>query len=185
MEKILLVMLTVACVSLALLSGFIISQPAEIVTKEVVVKELVYDNTTSVLLEELKTKIDSLEEFTNKNDEELQNETAKALVSTEMDRSSFLKDVKTLLEDNDIENKTIESYKDLEIYSIKVKSSEVEDEEAEVVVEFKVVGFEEDDDELEFKAKIIATFTVSELVIEDNFEDADIEYELELSRFYD
>lgn len=185
MKKILIGALTVVCVALALLSLFAISRPVEVIEKEVIVKELVVDNSTLAAIEELKAKVESLSEFTEKEDEELQNETAKTLVHDEMMGKSFLKDVKALLENNDEENKTIESYKDLEIYSIKVKSSEVEDEEAEVIVEFKVVGFEEDDEELEFKAKIIATFTVSELVVEDAFEEADVEYELEISRFYD
>lgn len=183
MEKILLSVLAILCLALAVVSGFALTRPAEVIIE----KELIPADNSEIIasIEELKAKISSLEEFTSAEDEELQNETAKALVSEEIVKKAFLKDVKALLEDNDLENKTIESYKDLEVYSAKIKSSRVVGEDATVIVEIKVKGFEEDDEELDFKAKIIATFEVSDLVVEDEFEDADLDYELDLSRFYD
>lgn len=183
MEKILLSVLAILCLTLAVVSGFALTKPAEVIIE----KEYVPADNSEIIasIEELRTKISSLEEFTSAEDEELQNETAKALVSEEIVKKAFLKDVKELLEDNRLENKTIESYKDLEVYSVKIKSSKVKGENATVIVEIKVKGFEEDDEELDFKAKIIATFEVIDLVVEDKFEDADLDYELGLSRFYD
>jgi hypothetical protein len=90
------------------------------------------------------------------------------------------------LEDNEEANKSIESYRDLTIYSFVIESSVVSDEEATIEVTLKVSGFEDGDDESTFKARISAVFIVSDLDIGDDFEDAEVLLDsLVLEKFYD
>lgn len=71
----------------------------------------------------------------------------------------------------------IESYKDIEdVYSVDVEDVNVKyrDETATVEIEFKVKYVLDDDEDLIGKAKIIVIYDVSELVVDDDFEDAEV-----------
>jgi hypothetical protein len=184
MEK---AIIAVSILCLALLAAVVVLavQPTEVVTKEVVVTETVIDNSSLAMLEALSAKVDSLEEFTAKSDETLQNDTAKALVEEELSTKAFLKDILAFIEANDDSEFVIDSYKDLEVYATKLISSDVDDDEAVVVYQIKVKGFYDEDEELDFRAKLNVEFTVSDLVIDDLFEDSSVDYDFTEAYFYD
>jgi len=177
MKNIIIGLLVVLSLVLAGLSGFLANKPAEIKEIEVpfVVERLVEKNDT--LVDEMAT--DYLE---NKYDEKIQNDTAKALVLEEIAGRDFKKAVFAILE----ENKSVEDYKDLTIYSVKIDEVTLNDDEtAEVEVTFKVKGFESGDEEDEFKARLTATFVVEDLDV-DEIDEADVsEYDIVLEKFYD
>ena len=177
MKNIIIGLLVVLSLVLAGLSGFLANKPAEIKEIEVpfVVERLVEKNDT--LVDEMAS--DYLE---NKYDEKLQNDTAKALVLEEIAGRDFKKAVFAILE----ENKSVEDYKDLTIYSVKIDEVTLNDDEtAEVEVTFKVKGFESGDEEDEFKARLTATFVVEDLDV-DEIDEADVsEYDIVLEKFYD
>jgi hypothetical protein len=166
----------VVVVLLAGLSGFLANKPAEIQvvnqTSVLVVEKEVANNP---LVDEMAA--DYLE---NKYDEQLQNDTAKALVLAEIAKRDFKKDVFSILE----ANKSVEDYKDLTIYSVKVEDIELNDESATVTVVFKVSGFEDDDEESDFKARFRAVFEVEGLDVEDLDEEI-ADTEITLEKFYD
>lgn len=179
MSKLITGLLVTLVVLLAAFGGYAINKPAEIkevpVERVVIVEKLVEKNTSK--LDEMAS--DYLEA---KYDEKLLNETAKSLVLSEKDKKDFKLAILSVLE---AEGKSIDSYKDLVIYSFKIKEVELGDEDAEVIVELKVKGVEDSDEELEFKVKLKAVFQVTELVKDDNFEDAEVEYEIEFVTEYD
>jgi hypothetical protein len=172
-------MLTIALALALVLCGFLVNKPAEVQVKEVqvpyVVEKVVKANST--LVDEMAS--DYLQD---KYDEKSQNETAKSLVVAEKDERSFLKAVLAVLED---EGKSVEDYKDLTIYSFKIDDVELSEDAAEVSVTLKVSGFEDGDEESDFKARIGAVFYVSNLDV-DELSEAEVEdYEFTFEKFYD
>lgn len=118
----------------------------------------------------------------NKYDEKLQNDTAKALVLEEIAGRDFKKAVFAILEGN----KSVEDYKDLTIYSVKIDEVTLNDDEtAEVIVVFKVSGIEDSDEDSDFKARLTATFVVEDLDCDEIDEGEISEYEITLEKFYD
>jgi hypothetical protein len=135
------------------------------------------------------TKIDEIYDKTFKEDNELklQNDTAKKLVLDEIALKAFKKELVEVLNDNSVENQSIEDYKSIEsIYSIVIKDVEIDDDDnAVVTVEVKVKFINDEDEELEYRAKLIATFDVTDLDVED-ITDAEAELDtLEVSRIYE
>jgi len=176
MKNIIITLLSVLVLVLAVFAGYAANNK-EIVEKEVVVTQTIVDNSTLDKLADLEAKLDSLDEFEVEADEKLQNDTAKDLVLAELDKKSFMKAILAVLEDNSIENKSIESYKDLSIYSVKIKSSELDGDEAVVTVEVKYNFNEYNDSNYPVLATLSVEFLVSNLDIDDNFEDAEVKLE--------
>ena len=179
MKNVLIGVLIALVLLLAAFGGYAINKPAEVkvveTEKVVVVEKLVEKNDT--LVDEMAS--DYLE---TKYDEKLQNDTAKSLVLEEIAGRDFKKAVFAILE----ENKSVEDYKDLTVYSVKIDEVTLNDDEtAEVEVTFKVKGFESGDEEDEFKARLTATFVVEDLDV-DEIDEADVsEYDIVLEKFYD
>lgn len=177
MKNTIITLLAIVCLLLAGLSGFLANKPAEI--KEVptpfVVETIVEQNDS--LVDEMAA--DYLE---SKYDEELQNDTAKQLVIDEIAGRDFKKAVFEILS----ENKSIEDYKDLTIYSVKIEDIELSDDETAIVsVVIKVEGFESDDEEDDFRARLNVEFLVEDLDCDEIDEAETAEYEITLDKFYD
>jgi hypothetical protein len=130
------------------------------------------------------SKLDELYEdyFKDKQDKELQNETAKALVLDEINTKAFRIAIFDLLVE---EGRDIDSYKDVTITSVVIKDAEVDGEDAVVTVEIKVNFIEFGDEDESFKAVIKAVFEVESLDLEE-LDDATLgDFELELLRVRD
>jgi hypothetical protein len=88
------------------------------------------------------------------------------------------------MNDNAIENMSVEDYKDIEIYYSEITEVDLSGEDAEVLMTIKVKGYNADDQEDDFKARIYVTFEVEGLDM-DELDDAEVaDYELELSKVY-
>lgn len=183
--------------ALGLLMGFAIKPTQEVPTAAEIAAEVKIpaavaptaapvDSNLSAKVDAIDAKISSLDEFEEEADEKLQNDTAKSLVLAEMAKRDFKKEVLAVLESNTIDNKSVEDYKDLTIYSVKIDEVELNDDEtAEVIVTFKVSGFEDADEESDFKARLTATFVVEGLDV-DELDEAEIaDTVIALEKFYD
>jgi len=183
-DKAIIVLAILLVASLMALTGALVYANTHVEVKEVnntvtVEKTVVVDsNKTNDLYNYF------AEDIQDKKDEVLQNDTAKSLVLAEIAKKDFKKDLVALLNDNSIENQSVEDYKDIEIYYSNIEDSSIDDTDAEVEMLIKVKGFNDGDTEDDFKARLTVTFNVSELVVEDNFEDADVEYTISLEKVY-
>jgi len=132
-------------------------------------------------------------------EEDLMEKEAERLVMTELNSRDFKKGlrdkIQTVIEalsdtDNEQEGLEIENYKDIEdIYSIDMKDAtafnvDEDDGNATVEVEFKVRYILDDDEDLIGKARITVTYAVDELVIDDDFEDAEVDEDFTLDESY-
>jgi len=193
-NKLIVGLLIVLCAAFIVLSSIIIVDinkenvkiviptADEIASKIVIPEQPVQPNVDA-------TKIDEIYDKTFKEDNELklQNDTAKKLVLDEIALKAFKKELVEVLNDNSVENQSIEDYKSIEsIYSIVIKDVEIDDDDnAVVTVEVKVKFINDEDEELEYRAKLIATFDVTDLDVED-ITDAEAELDtLEVSRIYE
>jgi hypothetical protein len=186
MKNVLIGLLAVLVIVFAILCGSLANKPAEIkeVQVPVIVSTTVVDNSTLAELAELKAKINSLNEFEVEADEQAQNDTAKMLVMSEKDVKSFRLAVLDALEE---EGYNIESYKDLNVYSFKIDSVNLEGDSAEANVTFKVSGFEAGDEEDSFKVRMSATMLVEDLDVDEDFEDSEVseDYVIVFEKEYD
>jgi hypothetical protein len=193
-NKLIVGLLIVLCAAFIVLSSIIIVDinkenvkiviptADEIASKIVIPEQPVQPNVDA-------TKIDEIYDKTFKEDNELklQNDTTKKLVLDEIALKAFKKELVEVLNDNSVENQSIEDYKSIEsIYSIVIKDVEIDDDDnAVVTVEVKVKFINDEDEELEYRAKLIATFDVTDLDVED-ITDAEAELDtLEVSRIYE
>lgn len=176
------VLIGVLLLSVGLLTGLYIgsNKPVEVVEKDipVITTEFVgLENTTIAEMADKYLKSDK--------EKDLKNDTAKDAVLDEKDKKAFKLVVLDVLNDNEIEELNVESYKDLDIYSFVFDSVKIKKDVATVIVTLKVSGFEDGDDELDFKTRLKAEFEVSGLDIDDDFEDLEVELiDLELERVY-
>ena len=116
-------------------------------------------------------------------EEELQEDEAEKLVMAELNSKDFrLELLKAIDTANDVgigvdteqEGLKIDSYRDFEdVYAVDVDEVEVDDEDAEVTVIFKVQYILDDDEDLIGKARVTVIYGVEELVVDDDFEDAE------------
>lgn len=143
------------------------------------------DNSTLVEVLALKEKVNSMSEFEDEADEILQNDTAKALVLSEIQTRDFKKEVKALLNDNPIMNMSVEDYKDLDIYFTKIESVDLGSDPAEVEVTIKVSAFNDGDEDDSEKARVKVVFIVEDLDVDEIEESEVSEYDLSLEKFYD
>jgi hypothetical protein len=135
------------------------------------------------------SKIDKIYEKINGADDDLilQNDTAKTLVLAEINKRAFLKEIVEVLNDNSIENQSVEDYKSItSLYSIVVKDVEIDDDDnAVVTVEVKVKFINDEDEELAYRAKFTAVYDVTDLDVDD-FSDAEAVLDtLDVTRIYE
>lgn len=190
MEKILsIVAMVIAVIALSIIGFGLYNQPEVPTADEIAAKIIVPTNT--LVIQELDNatiaKIEELynEEFEDEVEEKAMNETAKELVLNELSTKDFKKALMVVLNNN---SQSIEEYKHIvEIYSVQFEEIELGSEDAIVTIEFKTKFYNNGDAEDESeKAKLTATFLVSELVFDDAFEDAEVELEsIELVIVYD
>jgi hypothetical protein len=180
MEKILSILVGLLIVVVGALAFVIMSQDAVVVPSA---DEIASKVNVTVIIPEVEENSD-LEEFLadslkDKREGELKNDTAKELVLTEASKKAFRVALFDLLVS---ENRSIDSYKDVVITSVKVKESVVSGEDAVVELEVRVSFIEFGDSEESFRAVIKAVFEVEGLDVE-NLEDADASLDvLELLR---
>lgn len=129
-------------------------------------------------------------------DENLMETEAERLVIDELDSKNFrellmdeLNDKIALLNgsENEQEELEIDSYRDIEdIYSVDMEDAvvDIDAETGEVKVEFKVKYTLDDDEDLVGKARVTVTYDVDELVVEDEFEDAEVDEDFTLEDIY-
>ncbi len=108
---------------------------------------------------------------------------AEKLVLEEINSRDFKKAVFDALVDHD---ESIESYKDITEIVIKDIDVVVLDEEATVEVDLKVYYYVDGDEDEDFRARLEEfDFTVDNLIVEDEFEDAEVEYlDLVINKVY-
>lgn len=111
------------------------------------------------------------------------NATAKDLVLKDINTKDFKRAVLEVLND---EGTSVEDYKDLEIYSVKIDSVELSESSAEISVILKVLGFNDGDEDDNFKSRLTATYVVSDLEFDEGFEDSEAELdEITFEKFYE
>jgi hypothetical protein len=167
---------------------------ADEIAAKVVIPEMEIPTASTIVLNDsaldrlnsIESKIDSLDELTNKVEDKAKNDTAKQLVLEELSTKDNKISIMNLLNENDLENQSVENYKDIkEIYMTEIKSVILAEDSAEVVIEFRVKFLNDGDEDDEGKAKISITCVVEDLVYGDKFEDASVEdCELTLIKFY-
>ena len=166
------------------LAGYLSNKPVE-ATPIVVLNQTVDTSAIDAKISELDAKISSLEEFEVEADEKLQNDTAKNLVSDEMSEKSFKKAIMALLNNNSIQNMTVKEYKDLTIVSSVIEDVELNGNNAEVETTIKVTGFNDGDDEDDFKVRLVVVFNIEGLDV-DEIDEASVEdYSLVLEKVFD
>jgi hypothetical protein len=195
MEKILsIIAIIVAVLAVGAVGFMMLNQPEVPSASEIAALVVVPSSTETVVVKELDNatveKINELydEEFEDEIEDKAMNDTAKDLVMKEMNTKDFKKAIMALLNDNSIANQSVEEYQDImEIYSISFEEITLGEDDAEVVVEFKVKFVNDGDAEDESeKAKLTAIFLVDELVFDDAFEDAEAELDsIEMVKVYD
>jgi len=104
----------------------------------------------------------------------LQEDKAEILVLEEIDSRDFKKALFAALVDY---NESIESYKHITEIVVKDIEIVIDDEEATITVDLKVYYYVDGDEDEDFKARFKEiTFDVTKLVVEDNFEDAEVDF---------
>jgi len=183
MENINIVLSVLVAVLLVLSGAFIgnVMKATPETTEVVVLNQTVDLTEVNAKIEALDAKVGSLDEFEVEADEKLQNDTAKDLVLAELAKKAFMKDVAAKLN----ETMSIESYKDLSISYVKIEEVELDGEEAVVVVTIKVVGVEDSDEDLDFKAKLSVEFSVDGLDVDELDEAEIVDSSIELVKVYD
>jgi len=118
----------------------------------------------------------------------LMGDEAERLALAELDSKDFKELLQSSLQDkinaltigkqNEQKGYVIESYKDIEdAYSIDVENviAYHDNETAIVEIEFKIKYVLDEDEDLVGKARVTITYSVSELVVDDDFEDAEVD----------
>jgi hypothetical protein len=168
--------LTSACLIYVANKPVAIQEKLVPVEKEVIVQ--VESNKTAELYDYFS------EDIQDKKDTVVKNNTAKSLSFAEIAKRDFKKDIVKLMNDNAIENMSVEDYEDIEIYYSEITEVDLSGEDAEVLMTIKVKGFNADDQEDDFKARIYVIFEVEGLDM-DELDDAEVaDYKLKLSKVY-
>lgn len=184
-DKILATLLVLVAMFVVAFVAYEVGADKPAVNNTIIQKELVIDNATAAKVDALALQIASLDEFEAEADEDLQNETAKTLVADEIAKKSFKKALVAKLNDNALENQSVEEYKDLTCIEFEIKEVELDDEDATVTVTLWVNGYNDDDEKDDFESRIKATFNVVDLDV-DEIDDAEVEnFELIVDHFYD
>jgi len=110
---------------------------------------------------------------------------AEELALSEIDSKDFKKDLAAFLE-SEIEEIEDITYKDITEISVRDIDTVLEDEEAQVALEFKVYMNNYGDEDEKEKARVEVTMNVEDLDPDEDFEDAEVEdwSDFELVRFY-
>ena len=139
----------------------------------------------AVVIPELnESKLDEVHEELFKEDRI--EEVALELALDELKDRDFEEGLAELLEDEISEVEDID-YKDIGRISVRDSDVDVDGEDAEVFVEFKVYFSNYGDEDEEERARVSVVFDVEDLDEDEDFEDASVEDfgDLELIRFYD
>jgi len=125
-------------------------------------------------------------------EERLMEKEAERLAMDELNSKTFRTDLMNYLQneinllngtENEQEGLEIESYRDIEdVYSIDMEDAvvDVDDETGEVEIEFKVKYVLDEDEDLVGKARVTVTYDIYELVVDDDFEDAEADEDFTL-----
>jgi hypothetical protein len=181
MKNIISIVLAVLALLLALVAVGTVPTAQEIASN---VKVPTAVNTQTTIVQEVNnSKLDELYEdyFSARDDETKQNDTAKAHVSEEIAKKSFRTAVMDLLND---EGQSVEKYTHLTITESKITKVTLNDDEATVKVTLYVDFYNDGDAKDDEEARVYAVFNVTDLVVDDDFEDVDSEYSLVLSKIY-
>jgi len=171
MEKILSILAVLVAILAVGLAAFAVNSVSQVSVPSA--DEIASKVNVTVIIPEVEENSD-LNEFLedaleDKKDGELKNETAKNLTLDEAAKKAFRVAIFDLLV---AENRSVDSYKDVVITSVKVKESVVSGEDAVVELEVRVEFIEFGDEEEAFKAVVKAVFEVEGLDVEE-LEDAE------------
>jgi len=147
-----------------------IAAQVKVSAPEVEVRNIDISNLTAKV-DAIDAKLSELDEVKSISSEDK----ALELALSELDSKDFKKAIMAKLNSNDIENQSVEEYKDIKSILVSETDVDVSGDDATVEFEVKVYFFNDGDseDEDKVKAKFSVSYDVSDLDEDEDFEDAE------------